>query len=66
MTEIQNPKREYDLEERTFPKRFFHQFLKNQNDLNSKSEPVLVIEYCDLRFICNLPARRFSGGVLGI
>jgi len=34
MTEIQNPKREYDLEER--------------------SKPVLVIEYCNLRFICNL------------
>ena len=38
MTEIQNPKREYDLEERTF------QFTK----------PVLVIEYCNLRFICDL------------
>jgi len=38
MTEIQNPKREYDLEERTF------QFAK----------PVFVIEYCNLRFICNL------------
>ena len=50
MTEIQNPKREYDLEERRL------QFAK----------PVLVIEYCILKFICNLPARRLSGGVLGI
>jgi len=27
---------------------------------------VLVIEYWNLRFICNLLARRLSGGVLGI
>jgi len=36
LTEIKNPKREYDLEERTV------QFY------------VLVIGYCDLRFVCNL------------
>ena len=67
MTEIQNPKRENDLEERTFqfakavrlfvktlPKRFFHQFLKNQSGLNLKSKPVWVIVYCNLKFICHL------------
>ena len=61
MSEIQNLKREYDPGEGKFLiqaanelKRFFHQFLKNQNDLTSKSKPVLVIEYCNLRFICNL------------
>ena len=36
MTEIQNPKREYDIQERTV------QF------------NVLVIKYCNLRFICYL------------
>ncbi len=66
MSEIQNLKREYDPGEGKFLiqaanelKRFFHQFLKNQNDLTSKSKPVLVtcreplgrtIESCNLRF----------------
>jgi hypothetical protein len=40
--------------------------LKNQDDLNSKSKPVLVIEYWNLQFVCDLPARRLSGGVLVI
>ena len=61
MTEIQNPKREYDLEESTFQfvqvVRFFVEAL---------SKPVLVFENCNLRFICNLLARRLSGGVLVI
>jgi hypothetical protein len=30
-----------------------HRYWKNQNDHNPCSK-VLVIEYCDLRFICNL------------
>jgi len=33
---------------------------------NGPIKNVLVIEYYNLRFICNLLARRFSGGVLGI
>jgi hypothetical protein len=33
-------------------KRFSHRYWKNQNELNTVS--VLVIEYCNLRFICNL------------
>jgi hypothetical protein len=34
----------------------------------SKNKPitVLVIEYCNLEFVCDLPARRLSGGVLVI
>ncbi len=31
---------------------------------NEHSKPVLVIEYWNLKFICNLLARRLSGGVL--
>ena len=54
MTEIQKPKREYDLEERTFQfakaVRFFVKVL---------SKPVLVIEYCNLRVTWQwLPAER--------
>ena len=46
MTEIQNHKREYDLEERTF------QFAKAVRlFVKALSKPVLVIEYCNLRFI---------------
>ena len=55
MSEIQNLKREYNPDEGKILiqaanelKRFFHQFLKNQNDLTPKSKPVLVIEYCNL------------------
>jgi len=46
MTEIRNSKPSYDLEERIF------QTGKNKNTRNSKH--VLVFEYCDLRFVCNL------------
>jgi hypothetical protein len=45
MTEIQNPKHLYDLQEQRFIS-------------------CLVIGYWNLRFICNLLARRLSGGVL--
>ena len=49
MTEIQNLKREYDLEERTL------QFAKAVRlFVKTLPKPVLVIEYCNLRFICNL------------
>ena len=61
MSEIQNLKREYDPDEGKILvqatnelKRFFHQFLKNQNDLTPKSKLVLVIEYCNLRFYSRL------------
>ncbi len=71
MTEIQNSKRENDDEAQSLIQEanelnFFSSILENQNDLNLKSKPVLVIEYCNLRFICNLLARRLSGGVLVI
>jgi len=46
MTEIQNSKREYDLEVRTF------QFAKAVRLFDKAlSKHVLVIEYCNLRFI---------------
>ena len=46
MSEIQKPKREYDLEERTF------QFAKAVRlFVKAFSKSVLVIENCNLRFI---------------
>jgi hypothetical protein len=65
MTEIQNSKHEYDAYEAQSLIQEAEE-LKNQNDLNLKSKPVLVIGYWNLRFICNLLARRLSGGVLVI
>jgi hypothetical protein len=34
--------------------------------LFSRHQACLIIEHWNLRFICNLPARRFPGGVLEI
>jgi len=69
MPEIQNLKREYDLEKRTFSRGFgpkaVRLFVKTllKTIANRNSKPVLItcreplgrtIGYCNLRFICNL------------
>lgn len=35
-------------------KKSFHRYWKNQNELNFRSQPVWVIEYLNLRFVCIL------------